>query len=564
MDRRLGVGKTTTRMARPLPPSLLRFLRHRHHHARPLHATTSAADTVTSVSDAHGIERPGAVPFLSPAGKGLGLLAAPSSSSSSSSGVAARVPLSLCLSTDAALISCGACGPPPAECLPPQVRRLLPEAGCCHDDDDGEAAWEVRLGALQLLMSPPPPPPPGAPPLPPLPPLQARSRAFWSAWRVSGALPTRGSSLLCWSTAELELLGDAFLAASARAWRREAEGAFERYGLAALVQQPQQQQEQRALDEYLWAVSAVASRAFALEQEEEEEEEEEEEGRARPRPPPPHPLLLGRAAVPFIDLANHGGGVGRSRGAAAATANCRVRVASASGLVELLRCGGGGGGGGEEQEAADQEEEELLISYGPDKPSRSLMERYGFCPEGGCGSDRVDWREVAGLAPIGDDDGIAPAPAPPPRDELRRLVLRAGGLVLPADAPLPLPLSRAALAATEARVLAAGHAQAFGPQHLERAGKSVARLFGWRNKAEFLAASRGGGAGAGSDAASIGRALAVAAKSARLRAEQGAARVLEADASRAELAAAYRAERASVLMALAALGEALAASAAAA
>jgi hypothetical protein len=484
------------------------------------------------VADAHGIERPGAAPFFA-ATRGLGL-----ASTAASSAVAARVPLSLCLSTDAALVSTGACGPPPAECLlTPQLRRLLPEAGCCPSVDDAEAAWELRLGALQLLMVGG-----GRPsPLPPLPPHHARCREFWSAWRASGALPPRPASLLCWSEAELALLGDDFLAAAARGWRREARGVFDAHGVAALLVEGLE--EERAFEEYLWAVSAVASRAFAIEQ-----EEEEEEGEAAAAG-----VVLGRAAVPFIDLANHGGGKG-GEGVGGAAANCRVRL-SPSGFVELVRSGDGNGSGGSEERQQQQqpEEQELLISYGVDKPSRSLMERYGFCPEGGCGSDRVDWREVAGLS--------AAAAPPLTRDELRRAVLMAGR-VGGAAPSAPPPLARAALAAAEARVLAAGSPLQFSAQHLARANKSVARLFGWRNAEEFRLAQRGSGDHAA--AAAIGRALASAAEAARRRAEERAALVLAAgrndvDAVRAELAAGYRGERGKMLMAVQALGEALAA-----
>ena len=612
----MDVAKVKQTMARRFP-LLLR--------APPSSPTQQQAiiKTIASIADAYGIERPGAEPFLSSPDprRGIGLAAV-----AAGVRVCARVPLSLALSCDASLVSLGACGPPPAEFLPSEgVRRLLPEGGC-GPEDDASVGWELRLGALQLWAA-------ASLPAPPLPEQHARCRALWSRWRESGALPVAAPALLCWSARELDALGDGALAAAAAAWRADARDSFEAHGLGALAGLAGGGGRRRAtLDDYLWAVSAVASRAFALEQEEDEEDEEEEGGQqgagAGACAGAGGAAVVGRAAVPWIDLANHG-----------AEPSCRVR---------LRRARGGGGGAGpvgvelvllsaEGQKGAavaaataatastaaaaaaagagapaatGPTPKELMISYGADKPSRVLMERYGFFPESGAASDRVDWRELvapapggaggageareardaggrAGLAVAGPARGdraaaaSSAAAAVPPlgRDALRRAVLLSGGLD-GNDAGLTTPLSRAALAAAEARVQAAIGAprgegttaggrgaeegSPFGPAHAARASRSAARLLGWRGADEYRR-SRAPGASDGARAA--GAALAAAAAEATRRGESGPGGAAaaaggeelgQADPRRLALAAAYRAERGRLLLALRALGEALA------
>lgn len=354
--------------------------------------------------------------------------------------------------------------------------------------------------------------------------------------------------------------------------------------------------------EYLWAVSAVASRAFALTEDQQDEEEEQEgEGRGGGGGNGSSGLLVvGRAAVPLIDLANHGSGSGPGADAP----NCRVRLVerqtrpqqqqgrAGDAFVELVR---------EEEEGQEEERgrplsspaaqgggaRELLISYGPDKPSRVLMERYGFFSPGGAASDRIDWREVVAaadaaaatdaLAPVSSSSSSSPSPAPPlARADLRRVVLAAGGLVDSegggenSTSPPPPPLSRAALAAAEARVVAAleatdGARRPFERAHVARAAGSVARLFGWRNAEEFR---RARGEEADERAREVGGALAAAAARAAKRRRRAREEVSgddagqdQGDPERLALAAAYRQERARLLLALEAIGQALAAAA---
>jgi hypothetical protein len=531
-------------------------------------SSSSTSDAAASIALAHGIELPGATPFFAGGERGVGLGA-----SSFSALVAARVPLSLCLSCDAGLVSRGACGPPPAQFLPtPRLQRLLPEGGCCDEDeaDDG-VAWELRLAALQLWACSSS----SSSSVDRLPQPQARAKSLWSAWRACGALPPKAPSLLCWSERELAALGDGALAASARAWRAEAKGAFDAFGVGALCDGAAG--DGQRFEEYLWAVSAVASRAFALV--EEQEDEGEGVGVGVGGGGGSSAAVVGRAAVPLIDLANHGAGSGG--------ANCRVRLveknrrqadSGSDAFVELVREKGEGGGGGAStnatspprpREKEEQQQEELLISYGPDKPSRVLMERYGFFPPGGAASDRVDWRELAAAGVA----GVAAASASPSssspvlsREELRRAVLGAGGMVEEeGEEALPPPLSRAALAAAEARVVAAMiDADAnplFDRAHVTRASGSVARLFGWRSAEEFR---RARGKEAEGRAKRVGAALAVGAAAARRRADEQAAAAgddVRCDPGRLQLAAAYRAERARLLRALEAIGGELAAGA---
>jgi hypothetical protein len=184
------------------------------------------------------------------------------------------------------VLSCGiAGGSPPPHATPPQLQRLLHDSVCAR-------AWELQVAALLLWALRQP--------------RTSRIGGFWRQYaaRLLPRTTSDCSSLLVWGEHELAQLQDSELQATAQAWQRLVQEAYESAVRPCFGSAPDAAAA-CSLEEWRWAVAVVESRAFGV------------------------PAATHGADTGAGDASSAAGSAARSRGAAAA-------AGSPVGLVPVL------------------------------------------------------------------------------------------------------------------------------------------------------------------------------------------------------------------------------------